>query len=540
MKKNSLILFLTLSTSVFVTDAQAQVRKRQGAPPATSGLGNVIKRNQQKAAAATPLSEMQRRLSEALTMARNGQYQQAAPLLYTLSKRPELQAEQMQIKYLLGVALSELRLYQTAAFQFVDVIRNGNSKYVRQAIERLSIAADALGDDTLLNYAISKVHLEDFPQAQKEVVYYRLGEIKLRGGQFMEAAELFAKVPFSSRYTLNARYNRGLALLEANHPQEALPIFQAILRSRSNSSVTDTNRVATQMAIARTYYQMQDWDKSMEAYRGIPRDSEYWHDALFESSWAELRAAKFRSTLSNLQSLHSPYYDDSYIPESLLVRAIVYLYICKFEETDKTLNLFEKQYGPVRRDLTQFLESNHDPLAYFAEAEKAFNIRKDKKSHSSANMKIPYMTVRSVLDEGNVKRAFQYLRALNDEKARIDTMPNLARTPMGVYAKKVLASRFKNSKVYTGDLVRAHLQNIKTDLNDFFEQASFVRYEMINGKKEILKKKIAGKDVHNDQIDENVERVFYVQNGFQYWPFDGEYWLDEIGNYHYLGQQSCE
>ena len=538
MKKASLILILStsLALSSFV---QAQgVRKRQGAPKKSSGLGNVIKNNQQKASSATPLSEMQRRLSEALTMARNGQYQQAAPLLYSLSKRSELSSEQMQIKYLLGVALSELKLYQTAAFQFVDVIRNGNSRYVRQAIERLSIAADALGDDTLLNYAISKVHVEDFPQAQKEVVYYRLGEIKMRAGQFKEAADLFAKVPFSSRYTLNARFNRGLALLEANRPQEALPVFQGVLRARSNASVTDTNRVAAQMAIARTYYQMQDWDKSMEAYRAIPRDSEFWHDALFESSWAELRAAKFRSTLSNLQSLHSPYYDDSYIPESLLVRSIVYLYICKFEETDKTLDLFEKQYGPVRRDLTQFLESNHDPLAYFAEAEKAYNIRKDKKSHSG--MRIPYMTVRAVLDEGNVKRAFGYLRSLNDEKARIETMPNLSRSPLGVYAKKVLASRFRNSKVYTGDLVRAHLQNIKTDLNDFFEQASFVRYEMINGKKELLKKKIAGKDVHNNQIDDNVERVFYVQNGFQYWPFDGEYWLDEIGNYHYLGQQSCE
>ncbi|MNT91393.1 hypothetical protein D3C72_2324820 [compost metagenome] len=63
---------------------------------------------------------------------------------------------------------------------------------------------------------------------------------------------------------------------------------------------------------------------------------------------------------------------------------------------------------------------------------------------------------------------------------------------------------------------------------------------MINGRKEGLKKKIAGKDLGEEQIDDNVDRKFYIQNGYEYYPFQGEYWLDEIGNYHYLGKQSCE
>lgn len=545
----SLLILIALS----VTSADAQNNRKKAKPaakpkaaaPAANPMMRAVERAQQKqtnrAAAPrqqSPTSYLQQQLNQALAQVRAGQYQQAAPTLYGLSRRKELESERQQIKYILGVALSEMKMYQTAAFQFVDVIRTGGGKYVRQSIERLSLAADALGDDTLLNYAISKVRIDEFPQNQKDVVYYRLGEIKLRNGQFGEAAELFSRVNANSRYSANARFNRGLALLESNRPQEALQLFNSLHQSRSRASVTDTNRVASQMAIARTYYQMQDWDKAMEAYREIPRDSEYWHDALFESSWAQLRSAKFRSTLSNLQSLHSAYYEDSFIPESLLVRSIVYLYICKFDETEKTLNLFEAQYGPVRTQLSRFLETTRDPLAYFQEVERAYYIRKDRKPNQG--LRLPYMVSRAVLDEGNVKRAFGYLKALNDEKARIEALPTIARSPLGVYAMKVLASRFKNSKVSTGDLVRAHLLNMRKNLNDFFEQASFVRYEMINGKKELLKKKIAGKESPNAQIDENVDRKFYTQNGFEYWPFDGEYWLDEIGNYHYLGQQSCE
>src|SRR5690606_34876233 len=121
-----------------------------------------------------------------------------------------------------GVSLMELKLHQVAAFQFVDVVRRGNNKYVRQALEKLSIVADHLGDDTLLNYAISKVRIDEFPNNQKDIVYFRLGEIKLKNGQALEAASLFSRVGSGSRYYQAGLFKRGLAYLEANRPREAI------------------------------------------------------------------------------------------------------------------------------------------------------------------------------------------------------------------------------------------------------------------------------------------------------------------------------
>jgi hypothetical protein len=283
-------------------------------------------------------------------------------------------------------------------------------------------------------------------------------------------------------------------------------------------------------------YQAQDFDNAIEAYRLIPRDTEFWHDSLFESSWAMLRAAKFRSALSNFQSLHSTYYEDFYLPESLLLRAIVYLYICKYDEMEKVLQLFEKSYGPVRRSLSQFMQGNSDPLAYFNEIDKAYTLRKDKKIAGS--LKIPYSVARRVLDEGDVKRSLNYLKSLAAEKAKIDVLSVISRSSMSSYAIKVLGNRARNTKIAVGEMVKNHIIAIRNDLKDLYELAGFIRYEMINGKNEQLKKKIAGKSI--EQVDEQVDRTFLVQNGYEYWPFEGEYWLDEIGNYHYLGKQSCE
>ncbi|NJL24570.1 MAG: hypothetical protein HC902_04965 [Calothrix sp. SM1_5_4] len=112
-------------------------------------------------------------------------------------------------------------------------------------------------------------------------------------------------------------------------------------------------------------------------------------------------------------------------------------------------------------------------------------------------------------------------------------------SPVGQYANKVLSTRVVKAKERAGKIVRNHLLLIREELIDQIEQEGFARYEMINGRKESLKKRIAGKELTDQQVDEDNKRDYYIQNGYEYWPFRGEYWLDELGNYHYVGTQSC-
>ncbi|WP_373999003.1 tetratricopeptide repeat protein [Bdellovibrio bacteriovorus] len=522
MKK---LLLLLIASSLVVPLASSAQRKTKPRARSTAPLYNSNTRE----------ATLKNQLSNALRMAQGGQYEAAANNLFTLSRRSELAAERPQIKYILGTMLMELKLNQTAAFQFVDVIRTKHPKYSKLAIEKLSIVADTLGDDTILNYAISRVDLNDFPSNLRDMINYRLGEIKLRNREFRQSAELFGKVSFGSSYYFQALYNKGLAELEENQPSLAIGTFNKMLDARRKAPVTDTNKVAAQMGLARALYQKQDWEASIEAYAQVPRDTLMWHDAVFEQSWAMLRAARFRSALSNFQTLHSAYYEDFYMPESLLLRAIVYLYICKYDEMEKVLSLFEKTYGPVRSKIGDFLKSTNEASAFYAEIEKAHYM---KTTDKSSNLRLPYIVLRNVLDQGDVKRSMHYLDKLNQEKARVESNPAFRASPLGQYALKILANRGKNTKFAVGDMVKAHLLNMRVELRDLYEQAGFIRYEMITGRKESIKKKISGKDI--EQIDENIDRQFYIQNGYEYYPFQGEYWLDEVGNYHYLGKQSCE
>jgi tetratricopeptide (TPR) repeat protein len=479
----------------------------------------------------------EQQLAQALSMVRAGQLEEGAIRLHNLSRRTDLQKYKMQIKYILGNTLLQLKLNQVAAFQFVDVIKNGNSQYVKSSIEQLSIAADSLGDDTLLNYATSKVSLDEFPKDKKDLITFRMAEVKLRTKQYKDAIALFTKIGPESRYYWSAYYKRGLAYAEAGQPKEAVRNFNSLVEARASYPVTDTIKVSAQMGMARAYYQGKDWDKSIEAYREIPRDHEFWHDALFESSWALLMAGRLRSTLSQFQSLHSPYYLDSYNPESLILRGIVYLYICQYDEMEKTLQLFEKTYSPVRTKISEFLNQNSDPLKFYAELEKSWYERRGKLKNPKTYL--PKKVLYKLLDESDIRRAFSYLLQLAEEKNRLDKMQVLSRSNLGGTAKTIVNNRMKNAKILIGEMMKSHMNNMKASIADFYEQASFLNYEVINGKKETLRKRIAGKNLPANLNTQN-DRQFYIQNGYEYWPFEGEYWLDEIGNYQYLGQSSCE
>jgi hypothetical protein len=226
----------------------------------------------------------------------------------------------------------------------------------------------------------------------------------------------------------------------------------------------------------------------------------------------------------------------------LLLRSIVYLYICQYEEMDKVLSLFTKIYRPVFKSVGDYVERTKNPVQYFNDVVKVMQAA-EKPNFDSSQLKsaIPYLVVQKVSKEGDFQRSYDYIKKLIAERRAVRAMSaNWKNSAIGKYALQTLDRRVERARAKAGREIRNHMIVIRAELVDLFEQEGFIRYELINGKKEQLKKKVAGKDLPKGQIDEDNSRDYYIQNGYQYWPFRGEYWLNELGNYHYLGAQSCE
>jgi tetratricopeptide (TPR) repeat protein len=487
-------------------------------------------------------------LAKAKKLAIAKEYEKSSQLLFSLTRSSRYKKDASQIKYILGLMLMEMGLYQVASFVFYDVIsgeiRTGRtSKYLRQSLSKLSFLSNALDSDVLLKYTISKIKVKDFPREKKDLFYYRLGELRLKEKRFTQAAKIFSRVEADSLVYPKALYKMGLAYSEAKKGGKALAAFNELLEMSENRGVTDTNRVNALISMARVYYQNKKWDKAIEYYRQIPRDTWQWHDSLFEQSWAMLRSGRyFRSALSNFHTLHSAYYDDRYAPESLLLRGMVYLFICRYDEMDKVLNLFDRIYKPVNSRIGRFTSgaSSRSYLDEITKGEVNYQLGRQQKKPKYST-RLPKLVLDEIISSPNIRRNLNYIKALEGEMARVNKLTiDWQTSGIGKYAKRVIEKRMKSTNNVMGKQARNHLRRIKTELRDFFEQSDFLKFEMVSGKKESIRKEIAGKGVLKKQITDDESRSYFIGNGFEYWPYQGEYWLDELGNYHYVGVQACE
>ncbi len=487
-------------------------------------------------------------LAKAKKLAIAKEYEQSSQLLFSLTRSSRYRKEGSQIKYILGLMLMEMGLYQVASFVFYDVIsgeiRTGRTtKYLRQSLSKLSFLSNALDSDVLLKYTISKIKVKDFPSEKKDLFYYRLGELRLKEKRYRQAAKILSRVDPKSLVYPQALYKMGLAYSEARQGGKALAAFNELYTISENKGVTDNNRVNALISMARVYYANKKWDKAIEYYRQIPRDTWQWHDSLFEQSWAMLRSGRyFRSALSNFHTLHSSYYDDRYAPESLLLRGMVYLFICRYDEMGKVLNLFDKIYKPVNSRIRRFSSSasSQTYLDEILKGEANYQASRGQQKPQFTT-RLPKLVLDEIINSPNVRRNLNYIKALEGEIARVEKLTTEWRTSgIGKYANRVIDKRLKSTKNVIGKQARNHVRRLKSELRDFFEQSDFLKFEMVSGKKEAVRKEIAGKGVLKKQITDDESRDFFIGNGFEYWPFQGEYWLDELGNYHYVGVQACE
>ncbi|MDE0092194.1 MAG: hypothetical protein OXN83_02780 [Oligoflexia bacterium] len=468
-----------------------------------------------------------------------GDYLLGSRELYRLSRGSFYKHKRLQIKYTLGIAFLEMKLYHLASLQFVYVIRRDKGgKYKAKALEKLSFILAYFKNDLLFCPLSNQVREYDYPNSVRSQLNFYFGKCAFSKKNFKKARYHFLKVSSSSPIYDRAVYYRGLAYAEENKVKQSADMFRKLASLKEG--VTDTNRVAALMGLARVLYQGEKFEDSIKVYRSIPRDTPYFYDSLLENSWNYLRSGKFRSALSNFQSLHSVFYADRYQPESLILRAYVYLYICKYYEMEKVLSLFNAVYMPILSDVKRSLRWGKNYRSYVKSALTYEKNRRDSLTLSDDG-DLPKAVMDRIFKNEKFYSLINYLVKLNEEKALLDSFPaEWKRDRVGRNAYYILNRRIKTTQNSAGKEVRKILLAVRADLERLYTSSQYLKYDMLKGKREYLKKKISRKYLDKIPIDETVTRSYYIQNGYEYWPFDGEAWLDELGNYHYLGRQNCE
>lgn len=456
--------------------------------------------------------------------------------------------EKIIAKYFLGLSLVKLKLFQVAAFPLTIVSRDGTSEKIKKsAFENLVTISDRLDDNTLLDYSLKNLKEGDLSGLSLELFYSRLASVQRGKGQIDDAIGSLNKTLKINPKNDEALYLLGLIYLKKNQNSEGLKYLEQLYDKYTAYSIRSAKRGAATMALGRGYYQAQRWVDAAALYREVSKDNPLYRQAQKELTWALFRMGKFRSAIGTVQTLHTPYYENFYDPESLQLRSIIMLFICQIEEVEKSLTTFEKVYIPTYGILSTLNSISNPPEFYSKEindVQKYLLIAKNNDQIKYSG-RIPLFLVRSAIDEAPLRNKLLYLKKIRAEQvlgSKIFFEKTAENVSLKGYILRTLDLRIKNTEKKSGEILDRMLRSKEEELSGFVADMSLLKYEMLSLKKSEAHKKYVEslRDIKASSTEEPVKRSFYTQNGYRYWPFEGEFWKDEVGNYQYMGDNRCE
>lgn len=472
-------------------------------------------------------------LDKARGLANKGNYTAAATEFF----KEEAGEDFLKGRYGFALALMRLKLPHLASIPMMTVATQSDGKLQKKALDNLMKISYDTNDASLLNYSINKLTIEDLEETSQEIYYNRLAEYYHENKKFDEALRFVDAALKKNRDNEKALHLAGLIYLKKNQPDKAAEFFKYLAAFWDKKSPNDETKGVALANHARALYQDRKFSQAEAIYRQIPKDHALYRKVQMELAWTLFRAGKIRSALSALQTLHTPYYENFYDPESFILRSLILLFACQNDEAMKAARAFDKNFSGLDATLTSWLERKPDTASVLAEIQ-TFQQKLKANSYDKKGA-LPFFVIRTLVDEYPLN---SLLRAKNEILKEQQLFQKTFRKEnsgrMAAYVKKAYTAKLRNMDKNIARVFNFKVAVFQNDFRELESQVEFLKYEILEERKRAAKAKISSAD--SKKLDEDQKRSFYVQNGYRYWPFNGEYWIDEIGNYQYLGVNRCE
>ena len=569
MRKGLATLCLLASAMLVAPTAFAQKGKAPAAPAAKAGDA---KKNDKKAApkeieledeADGPVTagQMTEEAAQAKRLFDAERWSESALLLKRVvdGETGDDEGNKQLAQYHLAIALYRLQFYQASYAIFSEIADKTNHLKFNETLLWLSKLATQLPEPADIIERVGKYKGEQvarFNNPQQRDLYwqlnYLLGRYKYRNRNYEEAIELFGKVDAKSKYYVQAQFFTGISNVQLRKSVPAVKSFQQIVRALDEGveGVEDESRMRDLafLSMARTYYSASvrlddnsvpkiDGNKlsaAVKYWNRVDVGSEYWLDALFEQSWAYFMAGDYPHALGNIHTIESPYFPNAFYPEADILKAVISFTICQYQDATTIVARMRKRYEPIKKELEAILNRFKGDDA----ETKFFDFLKDVRAGKAALSPTVKPIVENALSDRQLLRNLEYVRVLDEEDARYKKAPAAFRTsPVGGDVTDALSLARDLAVRNAGTLARERYQRYLDELNEHLRDASKILIDITAAERNKL-----DQEVVSGQLTKEEALVFGVvkpDDEHVLWPFNGEYWRDELGFYRQVVTSKC-
>lgn len=476
-------------------------------------------------------------LNEGKRLSAQGKYYDAALVFNRiLEEADETEQFFQEAEYELGVALYKLEFY-VSAFGYFDRVVDTGSEHVRfqQTLPWLAKIHRKLPGEKNTLFRMVSYPAEAYPPTLADELNFYVGQYHYYEGNLSGALDNLARVgPSVPDMYARATYLKGVVHVRKNEAGPASEAFKEVLRfiKSHKDEVRSADRLSEMaiMALARIFYSTGQFDLAVKYYDQVNDDSEQWLDSLFEKSWAYFQNGNFARALGNIQTVNSPYFEEEFYPEAHVLKAVIFFKNCHYDEALETIDPFYKDYYTVMKELKAALEAHTDPADFY---HYLASISARAGDYSLMVKKI----FNAALADQRLRRLFGFVVHINREMNQLEELRKhpIAKVMVDFLVPDLVAYRALTMSE-AGKLARERLLRVHKELKGLLSNALRVRFETLNAQKGIL-----GSAFLSEQImakaGEVAEAVVDVEH-YQ-WPFDGEFWKDELGSYYYPLKSLC-
>lgn len=439
-------------------------------------------------------------------------YQEAARLAYVAMKKTKPSAEKYEsAQFVLAESLAGAGLSSAAAeYYFAVADQRQNPALLPRALaglERLT-RKGLVDEDKLLRGVLVEANLSNVPTDVETFLSFYRGLSNLRLGYRRWAAADFSQLEKEGYYGQLAQFVRVVTLVRDDKSEKALEVVDGLLKDHESGELVldEIIRKRLHLVRARLLYEAGKLKEAIDEYSNLRGTADAQEgEILVERAWAHFRKGDYHDAMGLLYALAAPSSRELFLPDQYVLRGLIYQRFCHFRAAKSAVRDFRDRYG----DAVLALKRGDTP--------------EDVPVVSAAARVLP-----------EVEPAARVLDAVAAEKVRLESLSSaleeggLSQHLTGLYGMLTnRAERLYRRALSDGARLAAE-RLLESD-----EQANLLEYEVgVSIFKPIAS---ASGEVRLRQAAEEVPG----HGPNIYYPFDGEFWTDELPHMRFLIQDRC-